>query len=278
MKVILSRKGFDSSSGGYPSPILPDGTLVSLPIPENNTDVYYKDLMIDDRLSYLDLIGQLGIKPFDLSYTTHLDPDLSQCTMKRTDNWKAIFGQYGSSAKHLDSENVDVGSIFLFFGWFRKTIKTNEGYKYDPKDKKGKHVIFGYLEVGEKFSIDKIKSYPDSYLNHPHFKNRNRKNNTAYIANHKLSFNNTVSGAGIFDFNEKLLLSYDSNKKSIWKLPTFFHPSYGTRMTYHENIKRWNLEDNFCTLNSVSRGQEFVIDGNDHVVGWAKNLILENAK
>jgi hypothetical protein len=33
MKVILSRKGFDSASGGMPSPILPDGTLISLPIP-----------------------------------------------------------------------------------------------------------------------------------------------------------------------------------------------------------------------------------------------------
>ena len=33
MKVILSRKGFDSSYGGIPSPILPDGRLVSFPIP-----------------------------------------------------------------------------------------------------------------------------------------------------------------------------------------------------------------------------------------------------
>jgi hypothetical protein len=33
MKVILSRKGFDSEYGGIASPILPDGTLLSLPIP-----------------------------------------------------------------------------------------------------------------------------------------------------------------------------------------------------------------------------------------------------
>jgi len=33
MKFILSRKGFDSKSGGYPSPIFPDGSLISLPIP-----------------------------------------------------------------------------------------------------------------------------------------------------------------------------------------------------------------------------------------------------
>ena len=38
MRVILSRKGFDSQYGGMPSPILPDGTLLSLPIP-SKTDM-----------------------------------------------------------------------------------------------------------------------------------------------------------------------------------------------------------------------------------------------
>lgn len=34
MKIILSRKGFDSSVGGVASPLFPDGTLLSLPIPD----------------------------------------------------------------------------------------------------------------------------------------------------------------------------------------------------------------------------------------------------
>lgn len=33
MKIILSRKRFDSGSGGYATPIFPDGTMLSLPIP-----------------------------------------------------------------------------------------------------------------------------------------------------------------------------------------------------------------------------------------------------
>ena len=33
MKIVLSRKGFDSSAGGHVSPILPDGTLLSLRVP-----------------------------------------------------------------------------------------------------------------------------------------------------------------------------------------------------------------------------------------------------
>ena len=37
MKVILSRKGMDNETGLMASPILPDGTLLSLPIPDMTT-------------------------------------------------------------------------------------------------------------------------------------------------------------------------------------------------------------------------------------------------
>ena len=36
MKIILSRKGFGASYGGKLSPIFPDGTLYSLPIPDDH--------------------------------------------------------------------------------------------------------------------------------------------------------------------------------------------------------------------------------------------------
>ena len=37
MKVILSRKGFDSGAGGYASPLfIREGKFISLPIPEEN--------------------------------------------------------------------------------------------------------------------------------------------------------------------------------------------------------------------------------------------------
>lgn len=44
MKIILSRKGFDSSNGGIPSPILPDGTLLSIPIPGKFDNLSFDDL------------------------------------------------------------------------------------------------------------------------------------------------------------------------------------------------------------------------------------------
>ena len=41
MKVIFSRKGFDSGFGGMPSPVLPDGTMLSMPIPSKGDLVHY---------------------------------------------------------------------------------------------------------------------------------------------------------------------------------------------------------------------------------------------
>lgn len=48
MKVILSGKGFDSSYGGQASPILPDGTLLSLPIPSYEL-IGYDDLFAHEK-------------------------------------------------------------------------------------------------------------------------------------------------------------------------------------------------------------------------------------
>ena len=58
MKVIISRKGFDSGYGGMPSPILPDGTMLSMPIPSSGDMVKYKDIFHDGE-SYADIIRQL---------------------------------------------------------------------------------------------------------------------------------------------------------------------------------------------------------------------------
>ena len=60
-RIILSRKGFDSSLGRMPSPILPTGEMLSLPIPETNVtkqhcrfrDIRFHDQTLDriiDRL------------------------------------------------------------------------------------------------------------------------------------------------------------------------------------------------------------------------------------
>ena len=58
MKIILSRKGFDSENGKIPNPILPDGTLLSLPIPDKNGNNAFSSLHWEG-MSYYDIIHSL---------------------------------------------------------------------------------------------------------------------------------------------------------------------------------------------------------------------------
>lgn len=48
MKIILSRKGFDSANGGIVSPIFNNGTMLSLPIPSKDHK--------KDKIKYSDLV------------------------------------------------------------------------------------------------------------------------------------------------------------------------------------------------------------------------------
>ena len=73
MKVILSRKGFDSANGGIPSPIMPDGTLLSLPIPLENENAAYSDIGWSG-MTYADILRQLN--PKRQYEKCHLDPDI----------------------------------------------------------------------------------------------------------------------------------------------------------------------------------------------------------
>ncbi len=50
MKLILSRKGFDSKFGGCASPIFGDGTFMSLPIPEKSGRVSFSGIGGNGRI------------------------------------------------------------------------------------------------------------------------------------------------------------------------------------------------------------------------------------
>ena len=41
MRVILSRKGLDSGFGGLPSPVLPNGRILTIPIPGDPDEIPY---------------------------------------------------------------------------------------------------------------------------------------------------------------------------------------------------------------------------------------------
>lgn len=283
MKIILSRKGFDSAAGGYPSPyFVDDGRLLSFPIPEDeyngiDTGRTYADLRYDNNSSYLDIMRQLGLKKFESIYA-HLDPDISDTVLNnRTNEWRGLFGQSSSAQAHLKNKGVSRGDLFLFFGWFRDVVKTSSGYKYVSGT--DKHIIWGYLQVEDIQKIEIKEEYELWKREHPHYYYRTREQNTAYIARKNLSFAPHLPGYGTFNYKDMLLLTSKGQKKrSVWRLPQYFHPSFGTSVSYHERLRDksgtlvWELHDDCCILNSVGRGQEFVVEGNDSIIKWAEQL------
>lgn len=171
--------------------------------------------------------------------------------------------------------------MFLFFGWFREVKKVNNKYTFIKGT--DKQIIWGYLQIGEIQSISHDTGYEEWKDMHPHYYYRNRHNNTAYISREKLSFDNSMLGYGCLKYKKPLVLTCaGQNKRSLWKLPSYFYPKFNTKMTFHEKLtdksgnEIWKLNDDHCILQTVGRGQEFVISGNKKIEDWAQNLILCN--
>ncbi len=262
MKVILSRKGFDSESGRYPSPILPDGRMYSFPIPSSDDKIRYDRLSIEPNLTYDWLMKELIGKGCE-SKTCHLDPDIYKHIYPRKVGWKGAFGQIGTAQRHLENQGVGIGDLFLFFGTFRRTMK-NGAYRYTAE--LDKHVIFGYLQVGE--IVHDESGFP-WLAEHPHVLDKDRVNdatNAIYIARNKLSWCDKP-GFGAFRFNDSLVLTkpdQQNHKKSRWQLP---HEFRNLNISYH-TTNSWK-EDYF---QSVGRGQEFVIQEDRALTKWVQKL------
>ncbi len=105
MKIVFSRKGFDSSAGGGPSPIV-EGRPVSLPIPAGTAS----------RTTYGALgLGELASRAsrgkLDAGDLCHHDPMFCE-------NGTCVFGQHSAAQTHLEGQGVGIGDVFVFFGLF----------------------------------------------------------------------------------------------------------------------------------------------------------------
>jgi hypothetical protein len=263
MKISLSRKGVDSgtNSGRMASPILPCGCLCSIPIPTGNAGVRYSDIRFGKR-TILEL--RRGLTSDNSDGNAHLDPDLRRESLAhRHKDWRASFGQSGAAAGHLVNQGFGRGDLFIFFGWFRKTILSGDGIlKFDPRDSHGRHIVYGWLEVDE---IVDEPSPPDdlSFLkDHPHIKwfSKESKPNIVYVSAQ------TKLRAGVFSNElEGVVLTQPGERRSTWSLAPEFESLHLKRgLTYHPNPKRWLRDGERFSLKVVSRGQEFIFDGDLH--------------
>ena len=279
MKVILSRKGFDSANGGIPSPIFEDGTMLSFPIPSKDHNM--------DKISYNELTcnGVLLNKILkDLGYSgdecCHLDPDLdSTRRVVPVKGWKPAFGQINQSASYLLNNKIDEGDLFLFFGNFRHVVKSHGKYKFahrnknseDPYYGKEMQVIWGYLQVGEIISDPKEQ---EKFFWHPHACEKRlfkEKNNLIFTAAKRLSFAPQMPGYGVFSYDKKRVLTMPEKTKAIWTKQTAYDVDNINKINNRDS-KRKNSAKDPKGIYYAGIWQELVLKDNKDSENWAKSI------
>jgi hypothetical protein len=280
MKIILSRKGFDSAHGGIASPVFPGGEMLSFPIPgtdDKKDYIKYSDLWFDG-IDLAQILCDLGYKEERYSQYCHLDPDLVEGRRKdKVDGWTAAFGQINQSAKYLQNQQVSAGKdgedgdLFLFFGNFHHVEEKDGKFSYvrrsenNTDDYRGNtfQAIWGYMQVGkvltEPSEIMKYEWHPHACLPRNDGSGGD-KNNTLYLPTKTLSFRPDLPGWGVFDYDEKRILTKKGCTKAVWDYADALvvenrkNPAKGNGGIYYPGI--W---------------QELVLD-NEKATEWAKNI------
>lgn len=274
MKIILSRKGFDSANGGIVSPIFADGTLMSFPIPDECEEEDTYDDLLYDSTSYREILDNLHYRDSS-NYRCHVDPDLDCGRRKQIpENWVPIFGQINSSSRYLlrNKDSVQEGDIFLFFGNFHAVEEHNGCYSYirrtgDFYKDHDLQVIWGYLQIGR---IITNKEEQMTMKWHPHARGNKLGNasNVLFIASKHLSFAPEMPGAGLLKFDKERVLTLEGANKATWKK----NPVYDLEaiLSNRRNLAR-NPEEG---IYYAGIWQELKLKESDECTDWARRMIL----
>jgi hypothetical protein len=283
MKIIFSRKGFDSGSGGFPSPLFPDGTMCPLPIPDKKSVISYRDIQFNNG-NLGDIVESISRGRIKANDRAHLDPDLHQPSLPRHKNWKPIFGQVGAAQGHLRNQGIAAGDLFLFFGLFQDVNIDEHGVTLNPKFIP-RHILWGWLQVETYLAVDELDRTDINWaVYHPHFHRKQDRSNTLYLAKRILDIpgldDENIKGAGVFSrFSNKYQLTAPNSRTSLWRLPRWMIPkSITSTLSYHSNKDRWQIREDHVLLQSVGRGQEFVINASSEpgAAEWISNLFKDN--
>jgi putative DNA base modification enzyme with NMAD domain len=271
LKIIFSRKGFDGTAGGCPSPII-DGRPLSMPIPSRMpTPIRFRDL----NGPHAELVSDLTRGKFSADDPCHLDPDINPDSLPRLPGWRGALGQVAAAQGHLANQGVERGDLFVFWGLFRH-VKHEGRWKFVGKPE---HRVWGWLQIGEMIELGADGSHALAERpwlnNHPHTRAGWTAQNVLYVACEKLILGSCVvplPGSGALKVGYRL--SDGGAKTSTWRVPDWLNPRRGgSGMTYHPP-QRWG-EDG--TVQAAARGQEFVaLPPNDgKAVAWLTALMEE---
>lgn len=268
MKIIFSRKGWDSAAGGGPNPRV-DGCPITLPIPGEAEDpgTCYGDLAVPRCALAYDL------KRWEHNTPCHLDPDLDPHVVNRPrpEGWRGAFGQTGIAAAHLHNQRVGPGDVFVFFGSFRDVVYGPGGtWRYQGRTEQ---CIWGWLEVGEILDFanhrDQSLEHHPWLSEHPHAAVRNWPiRNDVYVAAAESSLG-LAAPYGTLALTA--VLTADGQTASVWQAPGWLEQS---ELTYH-NLGSWR--NGF--LHTAQRGQEFVASGfnADEALVWLRETLNDGA-
>ena len=275
VRLIFSRKGFDSASGGGPSPLLAVRPR-SLPIPTRMpTSTRFEDV----RDGVAPQVARLSGGRISADQPCHLDPDLDAAALPRQPGWRGSLGQAGAAQSHLRNQGVAVGDVFLFWGLFQE----NSG---DPEWRfRGlrEHRLFGWLQIGEVWTIANdprglLTAHPWLHA-HPHTQTGGwPRTNTVYVASERLSLDGrqtTLPGWGLLRNGYRFTV-HGSTSPSLWEMPPWLDVMQGgVGLTYHP-AARWRSGGR---LQSAARGQEFVahIADRQDARRWLVNVIEEKS-
>lgn len=281
MKLILSRKGFDSSAGGVPSPIFSDGRMVSLPIPDRASPIRYADVRLPDGGSMGELVASLTDSRVPAHHLAHLDPDLCPASIPRAPGWRPMLGQAGAAQGHLRKQGVGPGDLFLFFGLFRDVHPRGGRWRY-LAGSHPQHVLFGWLQIADVRPVSAASARELPWASqHPHLHHAPGRGNTLYLAAERLILpcvRAGLPGAGLFpEYDSRLrLTSPGATRPGQWRLPRWFSPSgRRSRLSFHAADTRWTNDQEHVELRCAARGQEFVLDCDDYpeALPWVASLV-----
>lgn len=291
MRLVLSRKGFDSACGGVPSPVLPDGTVRPLPIPYRTGSRTYKELGGPAPIA-AELIADLARgrrtpwsrhEPITPDTPTHLDPDLDPHVVPRPPHWRAAFGQVNAAQTHLRNNGVCAGDLFLFFGLFRPAERAAGRWRFVP-GLPAVHAVWGWLQVGDVYPATPRGPVPPGLETHEHFRADLGAGSTVYAAADRLTLGapvRGVPGAGVVRrLRPELVLTAVGASPSRWRLPAWFAPASNRKpLSYHRDHDRWTPDGDGVRLHTVSQGQEFVLHLDDYpeAVPWLRTLLAPQA-
>lgn len=281
MKVILSKKGLDSSNSNKPILIQEGKLMPFIPIPSVEDKLKYSNIN-----EYKDLTAYFRDGKNKLKYSIdinnisqevvlgcHLDPQLKDYfSCGENKKFRATFGPNTNWVGYLD---VKVDDIILFFGYYQ------EGNNI------AKHTIFGYMQVDKIVKINKddimigeerieksdIEKSEYSYLkNNPHF---DKENETIYIAKQEFTLGKNIKGYGFFKYNPCLELTGSDKSLCHWQIGELS----GLSIKGRDDKKNLKIDDDGFIMVPKTFWQEFVIleettEKDKKSINWAKKLIM----